>query len=250
MNDAVAVSELGNGIVQVQMKDKLNGNTFTPSLCAGLVEAFAAIAASSDHKVVILTGIDSYFCSGGTKDGLISLVEGTARFTDAQLYRLPLDCPIPVVAAMQGHAIGGGFVLGLFADVVMLSRESVYTANFMKYGFTPGFGTTLVLPQKIGLALAAEMMLTAATYRGEDLQRRGVPFQVLPRHELLQRAYDVAETIAEKPRQALAALKAHAATPLRENLGGYVEKELGMHAQLLHTAEVRARIEQRFGSQR
>jgi polyketide biosynthesis enoyl-CoA hydratase PksI len=248
MNDTVAVSELGSGIVQVQMKDKVNGNAFTPSLCAGLFEAFAAVASSGYCKVVVLTGIDSYFCSGGTKDGLMSLVEGRAKFTDSQLYRLPLDCSVPVIAAMQGHAIGGGFVLGLFADVVMLSRESVYTANFMKYGFTPGFGATLVLPQKLGLPLAEELMLTAATYRGEELQRRGVPFQVLPRHELLQRAHDVAATMAEKPRQSLVTLKSHVAAPLRENLEAYVDKELLMHAQLLRGPDVRERIEQRFGS--
>jgi len=246
MNDTVAVDALGNGIVQVQMKDKLSKNCFTSSLVAGLIEAFATIASSRSYKVVVLTGFDSYFCSGGTKEGLIDLVDGKVKFTDTQLYRLPLDCPLPVLSAMQGHAIGGGFVFGLFADVVLLSRESIYAANFMKYGFTPGFGTTLVLPQKLGMALAAEMMLTAGTYRGEELQRRGVPFQVLPRNELLQRAHELAATIAEKPRDALMALKAHIVAPLRENLAGYIAKELQMHAQTLHTREVRDRIEHAF----
>ena len=52
---------------------------------------------------------------------------------------------------MQGHGIGGGFVVGLFADFVILSRESVYSTNFMKYKFTPGMGATYIVPKKIGI---------------------------------------------------------------------------------------------------
>jgi len=242
----VEVTEPEAGIVQVRMHDRVNKNTFTNELIAGLTRAFEDIG-SGNHKAVILTGYDSYFASGGTQEGLRDLYDGKFRFTDKDLYSLALNCPIPVIAAMQGHGIGGGFVMGLFADFVVLARESVYTANFMKYGFTPGMGSTFILPQKLGISLAEEMMLTAATYRGEELQRRGVPFPVLPREGVLAHALEIARNLAEKPRVSLATLKAHLVAPLREQLPRFIDQEIAMHELTFHRPEVRDRIEALFG---
>lgn len=89
---------------------------------------------------MILTGYGHYFASGGTQEGLLRIQQGITKFTEDRMYSLALECDIPVISAMQGHGIGGGFVMGLFSDFVILSKESVYTANFMKYGFTPEWG--------------------------------------------------------------------------------------------------------------
>ena len=83
------------------------------------------IKARLTYKVVVLTGYDTYFASGGTRESLLAVHEARAKFTDVNLYSLPLECRIPVISAMQGHGIGGGFVLGLFADFVVLGGESV-----------------------------------------------------------------------------------------------------------------------------
>ncbi len=106
----------------------------------------------------------------------------------------------------------------MFADFPILSRESIYTTNFMKYGFTPGMGATFILPRKLGITLAEEMMIVARTYRGEELQRRGVPFPVLPRAEVAAYAFDLAKDIAEKPRISLVTLKDHLVASLRTGL--------------------------------
>lgn len=244
----IELTEMGAGIVQVRMQDRVNKNTFTNELIHGLTEAFAAIGARADCKVVILTGYDNYFSSGGAQEGLRELCEGKIKFTDKDLYSLALNCPIPVIAAMQGHGVGGGFVMGMFADLPVLARESIYTANFMKYGFTPGMGSTFILPKKLGTALAQEMMLTARTYRGEELQRRGAPFPVLPRDGVLEYALETARTLAEKPRASLRALKNHLAAPLRRELPQFIEQELVMHELTFHQPEVKARIETLFGA--
>src|SRR5262245_54278582 len=115
------------GIVQIRMQDRVNKNTFTNELIGGLTKAFAEIRARNDVKVVVLTGYDTYFSSGGTQEGLRDLYEGKFKFTDKDLYSLALNCPVPVISAMQGHGIGGGFVMGMFADFVILARESIYT---------------------------------------------------------------------------------------------------------------------------
>ncbi|MCD4486306.1 enoyl-CoA hydratase-related protein [Chromobacterium vaccinii] len=243
----VAVENVLPGVALIRMQDRANKNTFTFEMIDRLTEAFAEAGARQDVRAVVLTGYDSYFSSGGTQEGLRDLFEGRYRFTDKDLYSVALNCPLPVVAAMQGHGIGGGFVLGLFADLAVLARESVYTANFMKYGFTPGMGATLVLPEKLGPALAQEMMLGAGNYRGEELQRRGAPFPVLPREQVLPHALELAASLAEKPRQSLVALKQHLSASLRARLPAFIEQELELHEQTFHQPEVRERIEALFG---
>lgn len=243
----VELAELGPDIVQVTMQDRVNKNTFTDDMIAGLTRAFGEIGANARYKVAVLTGYDSYFSSGGTQEGLREIYDGKIRFTDKNLYSLALNCPIPVIAAMQGHGIGGGLVMGMFADFVVLARESIYTANFMKYGFTPGMGSSLILPDRLGRYLAEEMMLTAATYRGEDLQKRGVPFPVLPRDQVLPHAISLARSLAEKPRISLVTLKNHLAAGLRQQLPRIIEQEIAMHELTFHQPEVRDRIDAFFG---
>lgn len=244
----VAVREVRTGILEIRMQDRVSKNTFSMELAEGLIEAFQSTAAQPQYKVVILTGYDSYFASGGTKEGLLFLSAGKGRFSDRDFYSLALHCPIPVIAAMQGHGIGGGFVLGMFADFPLLSRESVYTTNFMRYGFTPGMGATYVLPQKLGISLAEEMMIVARTYRGEELQKRGIPFPVLPRAELMDHALELATTIAEKPRISLVTLKDHLVAPLRTGLPAVIDQEVAMHEKTFHRPEVKERIEALFGA--
>lgn len=246
-DEVVEITDLGSGLVQIKMQDRVHKNTFSPELTDGLVNAFEKIK-HTDHKVVILTGYDSYFASGGTQEGLLYLHEGKGKFTDTNLYSLALDCSIPVISAMQGHGIGGGFVMGLFADFVILSRESIYTTNFMKYGFTPGMGATLILPQKLGISLAEEMLLGAKTYYGEELQKRGIPFPVLPRAELAEYALDLAHTLAEKPRVSLITLKNHLVAGLREKLPKVIDEEVAMHEKTFHQPEVKDRIETLFSN--
>lgn len=243
----VDLREVEPGIVQIKMQDRVHKNTFSEELTAGLIQSFKSIQANSNYKVVILTGYDNYFCSGGTQEGLLAIHEGQASFSDTNLYSLALECKIPVISAMQGHGIGGGFVMGLFADFVTLSRESVYTTNFMKYGFTPGMGATYILPKKLGFSLSEELLLNAANYRGAELERRGIPFPVLPRAKVPVYALELARQIAEKPRLSLITLKDHLVAPLRRELPIVIKHELAMHEKTFHQIEVKERIIALFG---
>lgn len=244
----VQLSHVEPSIVQITMADREHKNTFSEGISTGLTRAFDAVAADPECKVVVVTGYDTYFCCGGTKEGLLSLSVGQGKFTDTPIYNLPLACDVPVIAAMQGHGIGGGFAFGLFADFVVLSRESVYTTNFMKYGFTPGFGSTLILREKLGLPLAQEMLMTAATYRGAELAQRSIPFPVVPRAEVVPHAYQLARTLAEKPRRALVLLKRHLVADLRERLTAVAAREVAMHDETFHHADVQERIKTLFGT--
>lgn len=247
-NKVVQLIEIDAEIVLIKMEDKTNKNTFSNELTDGLAHAFNHVRQQPNYKVVILTGYDNYFASGGTQETLLHLSEGKGKFSDSDLYSLALNCPIPVISAMQGHGIGGGFIMGLFADFVILSRESVYTANFMKYGFTPGMGATFILPHKLGIPLAHEMMLSAKTYRGEELSHRGIPFTVLKREDVMAHALDLAKTLAEKPRFSLVTLKDHLVSNLREGLEKVIAQEVAMHEKTFHQSEVKERIKSLFNT--
>ncbi|MDJ1175526.1 polyketide synthase, partial [Roseofilum sp. BLCC_M114] len=243
----VQLSELGNGVVQITMRDQEYRNTFSHGLINGLYECFGAIAQNETYKVVILTGYDNYFCSGGTKEELIRIHRREIKFDDLDFFRIALDCKLPVISAMQGHGIGGGFVLGLYADLVVLSEESIYTTNFMKYGFTPGMGCTLIVPHKLGGGLGAELMYTAENYRGKQLAERGIGFPVLPRKKVLNYAQKMAQAIAEKPRLSLITLKEHLTAELRGKLPPLIAQEVAMHEITFHQPEVAELINIRFG---
>lgn len=245
---AIATEDIEPGIHVIRMQDRENKNTFSIELSIGLIDAFEKVAARDDLKVVVLTGYDSYFASGGTKKGLLSLQSGQGgTFADVNLYSLALDCDVPVISAMQGHGIGGGFVMGLYSDFVVMGLESVYTTNFMKYGFTPGMGATYIMEKKLGKALTQEMLISAATLRGATLKERGIPFPVVPRREVLAYSLTLAKLVAEKPRDALIVLKRHLVRDMRAELPDYIAREVAMHAETFHDDGVKDRISSLFG---
>jgi polyketide biosynthesis enoyl-CoA hydratase PksI len=246
-SSVVDTCEIESGIIQVTLQDRTHRNSFSSELIDGLSEAFHEIGSVSHYRAVIVTGYDTYFASGGTMDALLLLHEGKASCADITLSSLPVDCEVPVIAAMQGHAIGGGLVFGLCADFVVLSRESVYTANFMKYGFTPGMGATYILPRKLGFSLAEEILTTARSFRGAELEKRGVPFPVLPRAEVLKYSRELARDIAEKPRCSLVALKRHLVAQMRRELRQAILDETALHEETIHQVEVADRIMNLFG---
>jgi polyketide biosynthesis enoyl-CoA hydratase PksI len=248
MSDVVHLTFPEDGVAVVEMADRTHSNTFSPALVSGLISTFETIAASPALRAVVVHGYGSIFCPGGTQDELLGIFEGRIKFDDLPLYRLFLDCPVPVIAAMQGHALGGGLAMGLFADMIILAEESLYSANFMKYGFTPGMGATLVLPARFGSLLATEMMFSAASYHGGELARRGVGCRVLKRAEVIPAARKLAREIADKPDVSVRMLKAHLAAPLRDALPGSVAAELEMHRTTFVQPVVRQRIEALFGS--
>lgn len=246
MAPVVTLHEVEEGVAQITLMDRENKNMFSEQLVRELIAVFGQVNGNERYRAVVLTGYDTYFALGGTKAGLLSICDGIGSFNATNFYSLALECDIPVISAMQGHGVGGGFAMGLFADFVVLSRESVYTTNFMRYGFTPGMGATYIVPKRLGYSLGHELLLNARNYRGADLEKRGVPFPVLPRKEVLPHAYEIARDLAAKPRLSLVTLKRHLVRDIRRELPDVIERELEMHGITFHHDDVRRRIEQLF----
>ncbi|HSR99607.1 MAG TPA: SDR family NAD(P)-dependent oxidoreductase, partial [Kofleriaceae bacterium] len=238
---------LPDGIALVTLDDPANSNMFTEAIVSGVVAAFDRVAADPAIKGIVVTGTGPAFSMGGTRDGLVDIAEGRKKFTDVPvLFRGMLDCAVPVVAAIQGHASGGGLLFGLYADIVVMAREGIYTASFMNYGFTPGMGATLILGERLGGNLAREMMLTGRSYRGRDLEARGASVMFQTSEEVLATAISVAESVAAKPREALTALKHELASRVLAALPATLARELEMHEQTFVGAAVKARIDHQF----
>ncbi len=182
---------------------------------------------------------------GGTRDELMTLSDQVQTFADLEfIFKGFLQCRVPVIAAIQGHASGGGLVFGLYADIVLMAEESLYSAVFTKYGFTPGLGATFIIGEKFGNALATEMMMTAGTYRGTDLMQRGASVIFKPQAQVFAEALVTARALADKPAYTLRTLKQTLARRKLEQLPAILAEELRMHAETFGNPEVKRRIAQ------
>ena len=247
-SSVVTATARADGVLLVELHDRDARNLFSEALVSGVSDVFAHVAANP-YKAVVLTGYDSYFASGGTRDSLLAIQAGTAKFTDLQLFQCALQCDIPVIAALQGHAIGAGWSLGLFADLAIFAEESHYLSPYMNYGFTPGAGATLSVPQRFGLDLARESLFSAHEYTGRELAARGIAQRVLPRSAVVAAALELAGRIARQPRAQLLALKQQWAAPLRAAIAPLLQRELAMHeATFVGRADTRALIENRYAA--
>ena len=252
MDTVIKLSREGTiGIVKLEEREYRN--TFSKRFIGDLLKVFDDIKKDPEIKVVVVQGYDNYFCCGGTKEELKSLYIGInredvkANFSDLNFHDLLLQCNVPVIAAMQGHAIGGGLAFGSYADIIVMAEECIYNAVFMKYGFTPGMGATYIIPKKYGNILGTEMLFTARNYYGIELKERGASAKIVKKKDVINTAMDIARELSDKPIFSLKILKEHLASSIRKELPTFINKELEMHKQTFAQPEVMRRIETLFG---
>jgi enoyl-CoA hydratase/carnithine racemase len=157
----------------------------------------------------------------------------------------------PIVAAVQGAAIGAGLGLALTADFRVASVEARFAANFVKLGFHPGFGLTHTLPRLIGAQRAALMCLTGRRIKPEEALAFGLVDQVVPAEQLRAAALQLATEIAENAPLAVQATRATLRADLAAAVKAQTAKEFVQQAMLRQTADfaegVRAVQERRPG---
>lgn len=214
------------GVAWIEMDEGVNA--FTPSLVRGLLEAIDAVARDVDVRAVVLAGTREHFCSGATGQTLRDLRAGRLASTELVLGRRLLDVPVPVIAAAEGSAIGGGLALLLSADLHVIAGESRYGTNFMELGITPGMGSTRLLETVLAPPLAHALLYTATLRRGSTLAGAGFN-AVVPRDQVRATAADLAWQIAEKPRANLVLLKRTLSLPKRRALEEAMTFESLMH---------------------
>lgn len=244
--DRVLVS-FADGVATIRLADTVNRNVFTAELVRQFTEALASAVAEPRSKVVLLAGLPDIFSAGGSRESLLADPDRHETLAHDEIIRAPLRCPLPVVAAMRGHAIGGGLMFGLYADIPVLSERSVYVLNCLGYGFMPCLGATWVLPHRLGPALGAEVLLGAQTFRGRELRERGAPLRVVPHPAVESTAAALAARIASAPRASLEYAKAALAATWRAESDRAFQREVAGHLDTLRLPMVRQAVATRYG---
>lgn len=177
-----------------------------------LVDAVSRVNRDDDVRVVILTGAGSAFSAGGN---VTAMVEKTGMFggSPAQLregyrrgiQRIPralYECDVPVIAAVNGPAVGAGCDLALMCDLRIASTRAFFAESFVKLGIIPGDGGAWFLPRVVGAARAAEMALTGDRVVAATALEWGLVSRVVEPDELLGAAHELADRIAVNPPRA------------------------------------------------
>jgi polyketide biosynthesis enoyl-CoA hydratase PksI len=239
----VVLDDRGDGVLVVAMNDKDGSNAFSQPFVGDLEEILDYLSNDRTAKVVVLAGLSDVFASGAPRELLQRLARGEVAPTDIMLSKAVLDIPVPTIAAMAGHATGGGLALGLCADIILMSRESRYGASFMNLGFTPGMGMTRLLEHVLSPAIAHELLYTGEFRRGSEFAGAAGVNYILPRDEVYPKAMQVAARISEKPRCALELLKRTLSVRRRQAFEESRTLEALMHTISFTQAETRDRIE-------
>lgn len=201
-SDAVlyeAATANGIGVLTLNRADGRN------SMTAELLDAFAdkVLEAQRDPhlRCLVLTGRGSCFSAGADFKSQIqrggeSRLPHEGSFAMYTSFLSLLDVEVPVVGALNGHAVGGGFGLSLLCDVRIGNVASKYGANFAKLGLHPGMAITFTLPRLIGLPRASELLYTGRLVTGDEAERLGILTRAVPAEDVMKEAIEVAAGIA------------------------------------------------------
>lgn len=199
--------ETSDGIATITLNRPEKLNAYTTEMGEEVVDAFARIREDAAARSVILTGAGRGFCAGVDLEHLkahrtgANAPAGSPRLgEEAFLTELPqqlLEFPKPVIAAINGHAIGVGVTMVLPCDIRLAAEGAKLGLTFAKLGLLPGLGSTHLLPRLVGRARALELVLTARVLLAEEAAEIGLVNRVLPAASLLSEARALGRALAE-----------------------------------------------------
>ena len=171
-------------------------NFFDRRLIECLCDAFEGLDAESGCRAIVLTSQGRHFCAGADFASKADPEEETsARHLYDEAVRL-FSTRTPVVAAVQGAAIGGGLGLALMPDFRVATPEARFSANFARLGFHHGFGLSVTLPRLVGQQAAAELLYTGRRVKGDEAHALGLCDRLVPPDQLRTEAHELAKEIA------------------------------------------------------
>jgi enoyl-CoA hydratase/carnithine racemase len=223
-------------------------NYFDHNLICSLADAFEAMDNDDGVRAVVLCADGKSFCAGANFTG-----PREAEPTPGQLYREAVrlfETKTPVVAAVQGAAIGGGLGLALMPDFRVAAPEARFAANFARLGFHHGFGLTATLPPLVGQQKALDLLLTGRRVGGEEALEIGLCDKLVPLSELREAAHAFALEIARSAPLAVASIRATMRAGLPDRVKAATDHELEEQDKLRRTEDfkegVKATAERRL----
>jgi 2-(1,2-epoxy-1,2-dihydrophenyl)acetyl-CoA isomerase len=229
--------ELGDDFVARAEIQRAPDNYFDRTLIAALAEALEALDAEARCRATVLCSAGKHFCAGANLRGRPLATENGRHLYD-EAVRL-FGTKKPVVAAVQGAAIGGGLGLALFADFRVATPETRFSANFARLGFHHGFGLSVTLPAAIGQQRALELLYTGRRVPGEEAYEMGLCDRLVPVSDLRAEAHGVAAEIAASAPLAVEAIRATQREGLAERIAQATARERAEQERLRTTADFR-----------
>jgi enoyl-CoA hydratase/carnithine racemase len=228
----VTVDDVGHRVFAVCLHRAPN-NFFDTALLEALAGAYESLAGAGECRAIVLRSEGKHFCAG--------LDFATNKGQNiAALYRNALRlfaAPLPVVAAVQGGAIGGGCGLALSADFRIATPASRFSANFSRLGFHHGFGLTVTLPRLVGEQRAAELLYSGRRVSGAEAYELGLCDGLADDAELMAAAVAYATTIAGSAPLAVRAIRATLRQGLVERLRLAMDHECAEQEKLRTSAD-------------
>lgn len=247
----------GNGEVTVAVGDDLvaeveihrpPNNFFDQDLIAALAAAIEDLDGRDDCRAAVLCSEGKHFCAGANLNASRPATGTPERHLYDEAVRL-FGTRTPVVAAVQGAAIGGGLGLALMPDFRIACPEARFAANFARLGFIQGFGLTVTLPRLVGRQRAMEMLYTGRRVKGEEASRIGLCDELVPRDEVRVRARELAREIAASAPLAVRSIRETMRGRLAAEIRAATDHEKVEQDRLRQTADfaegVRAMTERR-----
>jgi enoyl-CoA hydratase/carnithine racemase len=232
---------LADGVATVTLDRPDNLNALTFDVYADLRDLVGELPHRGDARVLVITGEGRGFCSGGDVEEIIGalqrmevaeLLEFT-RMTGAVVKALR-ECPLPVIAAVNGIAAGAGSVIALASDFRLLARSASFAFLFTRVGLSGAdMGSAYLLPRIVGLGRATELLILGDKVAAERAERIGLATQVVEDEELSGAAQALARRLADGPALAYSRTKVLLTRELDMDLGSAIEMEAMTQALLM-----------------
>jgi enoyl-CoA hydratase/carnithine racemase len=243
MTDVLSRLDGHVGVVEI---NRPPNNFFDRALIAALADAFDGMVAAGARSI-LLCAAGRNFCAGA--DFSRPANDGDASHLYREAVRL-FRCPLPIVAAVNGAAVGGGLGLALAADFRVATPESRFSANFNRLGFHPGFGLSVTLPRLIGQQQAALLFYTGRRITGTDASAIGLIDVLAPSNGLGEAAAALAAEIAVSAPAAVQSTRATLRHGLADAVAAATVHELAEQTKHFATEDfregVRAAAERRL----
>jgi enoyl-CoA hydratase/carnithine racemase len=201
------VTERTGGILRVELNRPARKNAMTGAMYTTLADIFREAAADEGICVVLWHGAGEAFCAGNDVGDFLKNPPGPGESPQARLMNALIDFDKPIVAAVQGAAIGGGTTMLTHCDFVYAGESAKFQLPFVNLGLVPEFGSSFSLPARMGHIRAAELILLGEPFAAARAAEVGVVTRVVPDRDLLATATATAQKLAAKPTGALRASK-------------------------------------------
>ena len=210
-----AVSSQQEGAVRIlRINNPAKRNALTAELYAELPAALVDAQSDAAVGAIVLTGVGDFFCSGGDLGQLalrraMAPAQRRARLNGLHdLIRAIRHCGKPVIAAVEGGAVGAGMSIMLACDMLVVTRDAFFSVAYAKVGLTPDGGATAFLAEFVSRQVLSELCLTGERISGERLHALGAVNRLVEKGAALQEAVTLAARIAAGPTRANARIKA------------------------------------------